>query len=465
MSRESEPPEKKVRKPQNKEITNYYKELIREVHEEKRSYIPTYREVALEFNRTPSAVVSITRRNPELIKALSDARKEAKNNVTFIPSKEMAWFLGMLTGSSGVVDSTFGFIRFTNADENLRQIFKETGETLLAKDSPHLQGYEKKKQENSNKSINFFSQRHTDALGNFTRAEKTNTLKERHPWVLDDEYIDTFISGVFDSGSSIWVSAANRQIEFMTSHADVAGFYVEMLVKIGLNPNIIINKKRGEIRSVAIHQIKDLKQFATRINTLSQEKQKKLDAIKNSETKKGNGKKVHSPGEILTEWKRLKKKLNRTPTTGDILELRAKGETPYSRSIYIKYFGVNEEGKATFARAEQFLEELATLKPSEAKKRMSHIEILKVNSNRKKYNDEELIEEWGKVVTLAGPNPTRNVLLQLYKEKKIKIHERIFINYFGRDPLTNKVSFKIARDRLNQALVEKTQDTEKQIFP
>jgi hypothetical protein len=141
--------------------------------------------------------------------------------------------LGTLTGSSGAISNNLGFIRFTNPNEDVLQAFKSTGEALLRKDNPKIQANEGYVKNNRNKSIEFFSKNHTNALGDFQTSEKKNTIKEKHPWVLSQRFRDKFLSGVFDSGGRIVVTPSRRYIEFATTSHEIATFYMEMLVKIG----------------------------------------------------------------------------------------------------------------------------------------------------------------------------------------------------------------------------------------
>lgn len=309
--------------------------------------LPSYSEMREMFGLRRQTLMDIVKRNE--LQADVVAAKEAAKIKEFLPSQETAWFLGAMVGS-GRVDNNADFI-FTNDDPKVREAFVDTAERILG-----VQGIEESNTQG--RAIAFHSTAYGRALGDFHEEERTNTIIEKHGWTQEEEYLNSFASGLFDATAKLRNSARRAKLEFYTGDSDVARFYLDMLIRMGVQkPRMIGDPDNETLKGVGVYNLADLITFANTITSVSPDKEQALEAIKQREKMKKTRAKVSSPQEVIDQWRKLTIELGHSPSSMELLELRGTNREVFPLSVLIKFFGTPEDGgKPAFSVARKKLD-------------------------------------------------------------------------------------------------------------
>lgn len=281
-------------------------------------------------------------------------REEQQNVLTelFPHTPEVAWFLGMVFGNSGRVETNPPAITFTNANAAKLEAFRQSGEHILGR--PGLTDTRRDNDENfTTSSVSFNSTKHVAALGDFHKPEKPHTVRERHDWVRFEPFLSHFVSGVFDSGGFLKWQGTKRQIDFYTSIPDVAEFYKDLLVRMGITRARILPGRTpdAEVLGVRIGTLEDIKTFADKVSSVDGQTQEQLDALKTAEKRRGVVKNPESIAEIVDELRRVSAIVGHFPTSDDIQTLRDSEEPTFSVWTLRRFLGDMENGKTSFSAA------------------------------------------------------------------------------------------------------------------
>jgi len=182
------------------------------------------------------------------------------------PSKELAWFLGVLAGD-GYVSSLndkskcYRALLIAISKEFVNQ-FAKIGEILFGI-KPSLRNYNKYKLKGRWRryyECSFISKRVVDFLGDWKEKIWYKTLKNRFHWIRNNrDYISAFLSGFFDSEGSIFYNKEKytRRVVFAISYKEGQKVIKEMLEKFGIKPKVyqkvIQIDGKENIKKIALH--------------------------------------------------------------------------------------------------------------------------------------------------------------------------------------------------------------------
>lgn len=170
---------------------------------EDRRPVPSLGQLRVETGLSKTAIQDIILRqgyNDDL----EELRQEWRETSRLFPqTEEVAWFLGMLVGTNGSVEENPPSLTFTDASERKRRAFRLSGKSILGEAKPGIKGHDGRVKVNANPSVRFHSKDHVEAIGDFHRGQKTDTIWGKHDWVMGEPYLTNFASGVFDSSGVI----------------------------------------------------------------------------------------------------------------------------------------------------------------------------------------------------------------------------------------------------------------------
>ncbi|MEK7571837.1 MAG: LAGLIDADG family homing endonuclease [Patescibacteria group bacterium] len=410
---------------------------------------------------------------------LKQLRTEARSTTlkekmigSLLPSRDVAWFLGALTGTRGSVDTTRGRgqVSFVSKDANdpVSVAFKETGEALFGDESGSKRSHVRRLPSGAIAIGFYFGKTELDALGDFRKAETAQTVEQRYGWVFSEQYLRSFASGIFDSGGSVRVIDIKKDIRFSTLSQEYALLLEKVLRNLGINDiNVFRRDSTSSLKYiVAIQKMAGLRIFAEKVTSIDPEKQHKLDEIRSFKERKKIISTPESAQEIFGEWVKIRGLLSegKVPTTSDIARLRANDRTKFQQSVYTKFFGDQDGGERNaFSAARDRLEALAAMDPEE---RESHLVVVdrKVKAKPKKYSDSQLLAEWRRLQEgFDGRSPSRREMEDLYRQGETPYNVLAYQRRFGtRDD--GSTSFSMAQAHL-EALINQVGDAGEQVFP
>ena len=222
------------------------------------------------------------RENPDLQARLRSAKatekQELAGQAVFRKTQETAWFLGaMFSGGSLKKSNEASGLILTSPDEDVLQAFKATGEDIIGRE-----GRESNLADRVNPSIVFHHVDYARRLAPFSMESRANQILEDYDWVREPQFLDSFVSGLFDPGGKVYFREKHRRISFAANSEELADFYISTLKMFGINrPRI--ERNNGKPKRVFFGTIPDLKLFAQKVQTISREKQEVLDEIKRYE--------------------------------------------------------------------------------------------------------------------------------------------------------------------------------------
>jgi len=354
---------------------------------------------------TVNGVIALGGYQPQL----EELRREWRETSRLFPeTEEVAWFLGMLFGASGSVETNPVSLTFTSDNERKLRAFRLAGESILGEAKPEIQGHVGRVRSNPNPSVRFHSKDHVDAIGDFHREKKPDTVLQKHEWVTREPYLSSFVSGFFDSGGSIILNDLKRHITFYTSIRNVAEFYQSLLFMLGVPNSILLEtgpEDNKKVMGVRIGRLEEVRTFAQKVSSIDPDIQAQLDQIKETTTRERRPSKPASAVAIVEEWRRLTEDVfGHTPSSSEIITLRNLGEPTFAPGVYIKYFGESDDGGPNkFLPARRRLAHLVTLPSVEMAEEVSSIPV---SIDYRKFTDGQVLTEYSRVRGLLGHRPT-----------------------------------------------------------
>lgn len=163
------------------------------------------------------------------------------------PSKELAWFLGVLAGD-GYVSSledkskSYRVLLIVTSEEFMKQ-FVKVGKMLFGI-QPQLRNYNKYKLKGRWRKYyecSFFSKKMVNFLGDWKENVWFNTFGDKFKWVWKNKhYISAFLSGFFDSDGSIIYNKEKytRRISFAILNKNTQRIITKMLEELEIKPKV-----------------------------------------------------------------------------------------------------------------------------------------------------------------------------------------------------------------------------------
>jgi len=279
-------------------------------------------------------------------------RRENPNEM-LLPSRELVWMLGILTGGGHVETTNWKVISISDSNDVLLQSVKDVGERLFKTNAAT--------DEKNKRIVLFHNVSVARQLGDLRSDRSNNTISEEHSWLLAENYIWSFIEGFFEKKGSVIDSGRSKRIIFYTTHIHIANFLAELLVRAGVeNPRIMFSLSRSTgIKGVSVSSLLDIKLIADNIHSKINAKEQKLELFRHITPQRPlvNRVGVSSDEEVVHEWRLLRQLLGRSPKVEEIRKLKKEGKTRYSDGVY-SYRFVRDYGKRDFNRARENLERI-----------------------------------------------------------------------------------------------------------
>lgn len=219
---------------------------------------------------------------------IAESKRRAKESLEIVPSQEYAQLLGMMVGRGRTALHRGYTIVFTHPEEDVLESFKTKGEHLFG-----LTGFRRRvEKDRGNEAIIFNSRTHARLLGDFRSQQKDITIREKHPWVFEEDYVNYYASGLIDATGSAYLTSTKRAVEFFTVYPNIAELHHEMLIRMDMKQPKIIHGKHShyEVQGAGIYNIPDVRSFANKVTSLRPHIQAKLEQMKTLEKKKAGRK-------------------------------------------------------------------------------------------------------------------------------------------------------------------------------
>ncbi len=374
------------------------------------SRLSSTKDLAREFYYTPDTVRVILREsgiNPKR-KAAVEVREKQK----FAPSGELAWILGVVAGGGHVGRREIEV--FSKDDAVLKEFSLLAGRIfdVNIKESSH--------------SASFYGRNLAVNLGDLKNDTFPKTIQTLHSWVLEStDYCWKFLAGYFEVKGSI--KEKKPRITFNSHYLLVNQFLADLLLQVGINRVIRlrkINTKEGLV-GVQISNTEDLKTFSNHIHLVNTAKEKILEKFRGFQVRKEA--EIHSEKDLLDEYVRIKSLLGYPPKRTEVRDLFKRGATKFGPHAYEYWFAIKHKEKGFIKARERIEIKLAT------EKALAELEAEPRSYYRpkRKYLDEQLIDEWKKIRAILGTTPTSSKIRRLIKEGKTSISVQAYMTRFG----------------------------------
>lgn len=278
-----------------------------------------------------------------------ESREQSQKTTKLVPSPALAWIIGTLSGK-GTVNTKTGEILFGFRNEQVQQECVSLGQQVFGVGIP-LRPFTSTLRGVSNRYLvpNFFNTGIARQLGGLSRAEFPETIKDKHPWILEDPvHTQRYVEGLFEARGNIYKRAegASRDIIFQTSFPFVSEFIADVLTKIGVTPTIIKMRMGTQMRTkgVTISTLPEQKKFAQLIHSKDPEKEAMLKDFREDSLDRVQMR-VKSKDQLVQEWERMRTQLGHHPNSNEINDLWKQGKTVWTHETYTYWFGETEVGK------------------------------------------------------------------------------------------------------------------------
>lgn len=265
-----------------------------------------------------------------------------------VPSRELAWLIGTLAGKGSVEFDPYR-IQLTSSTEPLLSEFKLVGESIFGLNADYK----------PETHVKFYSRRFAAALGNLRRSEWPKTIKEQHPWLLDNQrYTWAFLEGLYDTIGTSRIAPGRRRVVFAATYIDAANSILELLARLGIqNPKLSRDRTyRVGLRGVVVENVRDIQSIAENIRSRVPLQEERLSSLR-SLNLQGEGSERNYPSsieELIQEWTRLTNLLGHVPTRDEITEGRKLKKTRFSAEVYTHRFS----GSNSFTETKNVIEEM-----------------------------------------------------------------------------------------------------------
>lgn len=444
-------------------LERYFEQVIAHAQQNP-SYVPrSYRSIAAVFGVPDTTVYHIAQRKG--FTGLLAEMKEGPKEFEFLRGQDVAWFLGAMV-AAGIrhqnhdADRQIG-IEFRSKDPHTLEAVRQTGERLFGIPAEELNKYATPRVVFKNHAI-------SDALGDFGYGEKVGTIRHRHSWVLDDQYVARFASGVIDASPEKVFTGKNLRIKLHTEDIQTARFYLDMFIRLGIEGAYLYyaDGDKTHLKGVAITNLRDMQRLANQITSVNPDIQIQLNQLKRGEVKRAFTDKPSSIQEVVDEWNNLRQMLGETFSEETVNRLFHQGDTRFPARVYSFYFGKSSEpGElSTFVRARDALMHLVSLSPAEAEKIIAEMSI-----RRRRLPRADLLAAWKDLVERFGPDVSSHKVTIAYKKGETPYDVGTYAGYFGIPDGGGKRSYPLARERLNELLAQEVAQEENsseiQIYP
>lgn len=252
----------------------------------------------------------------------NETGEEEISNI-LVPSPELSWILGVLSGAGNVRYNGI-YLESTRNPELLKE-FSAVGQRLFGK-QPHI----------APDKIHFFSSQIAREIGDLRNSTWVETIQSRHKWILNNSnFIWKFIEGLFDTRAHLKTKPKYNgyTLRFRTNKFTNAEFIKKLLLAASLQkPTIFPDEEQPKETeyTVSMYNIEDLKVIADNINPKSPDKQDQLKSIKEEPSPS-----PITETDLYAEWVRL----GRISSSYKLIKLYREGQTKYSRSSYDRILG------------------------------------------------------------------------------------------------------------------------------
>lgn len=273
------------------------------------------------------------------------------------PSQELAWVLGVLSGGGhvGLKGGDKSLVSVVSSEPDFLQAYKSTAENLF-RTNISFRTLKQKKDGKTPVFAGFFNADIAQYVGDLSTGHWAHTVVEKHKWLIDnDKYLWKFLEGLYERTGIVHQI---RGIIYHSAHIDTANFLSESLVRVGIKNPVVLQKRdsREGIKGVGLFDRDDQIHLASNIHPKTGTKARDLAEVRTSLMRADSFRvynKCEDEASAVAEWLKITDQLGRSPHAHEIADMKRKGQTRFSVTVYSKRFG---EGNFTAARAA--LEEL-----------------------------------------------------------------------------------------------------------
>ena len=194
------------------------------------------------------------------------------------PSKELAWFLGVLAGDGCVRKdrAVMGTVTPDFADK-----FEEVGHSLFQLTPRQYRIKPKNKKHQTIIVTQFASVELSKYLGNWKSAEWVKTLENKFQWVLTkDSYKIAFLTGLFDSDGCVVITPHEHKIQINCRFPEPRQLVCDLIKSLGISCR---NKTPYTREHILVHRKEDSRKLARLLHSCIPLREERLTKTRNIE--------------------------------------------------------------------------------------------------------------------------------------------------------------------------------------
>lgn len=325
------------------QLIEYLRESIQRLEAGEITRLPSGRELANQFGYNPQQAYSVLRREGIKLSQYIPPYRLPE------PSADLAWFIGILS-AGGSVELNRGRIKLENVHDDVLNNYALAGERLFSL-NVHKRQDGTRYEFNSKKAARFLG----DLRGEFWAS----TILSSHPWIVyNQKYTWGFINGYFEEKGKIYKGTSKNPKYFVrisTASQGGANLFIEMLTRVGIQHPYIEYDYRWDdpARSLAIHNVRDIRFFTQYVHSNIPEKESALEYCRTTLSLRSTSAPKYTEERLIEEWQKIKKEAGRIPTLYIIRKLREERRTEISEGTYGYRFG-----QGSFVKAREELERI-----------------------------------------------------------------------------------------------------------
>jgi len=255
--------------PERDLLLQHVKEQFRKLTSGESPSFPNNDDLAHQFGYSPPSVERVLRS----IGITQEAINSERRKTMLIPSLDLAWMLGVISGNAFIgkgYETRIRLARFDNPD--LLKEFQNVGKKLFGKEPKATPT-----------KVTFFDKSMISELGDLTNNSWPQTISEKYDWILKDStYSWKFIEGLFDAKGNLSIKPGGNSLYFIFNNQSSSSFVEDLLIRIGVqHPTISLQKiKQVTLYKIGVYNISDLKLIAYNIHPKNPDNQNKLNIIR-----------------------------------------------------------------------------------------------------------------------------------------------------------------------------------------
>lgn len=287
------------------------------------------------------------------------------SNYSITPSREAAWFLGVMSGG-GWVEQNRKRVGLDSMHRPLVQSLELVGKNILGVNSSCS---DRPRPDYDGVRIIFYSSRLALALGDMSRMAWADTIRDRHGWIQSrDEYVWGFLEGLFEVNGNIYLQqrhskkgiAQRPTVTYWNDSKNNINLLADLFTRVGINGLGLSHDKDSVdgVKGISLYRRSDIKVFADHVYSRVPEKEERLVICRQLSTKEQKGApeyptlptmkseevnpKPDPREQLIAGYRRIRQvcltEYGRLPTFADLLFLSKNYQSSFAFDI-VKLFG------------------------------------------------------------------------------------------------------------------------------